>query len=276
MPRLTRAALPAAALVAALALAAGPAAPSVAAPAPAPAVGQHSAATPAATAPASTTRASTPTSSTARRAAAVAADPCARIAAGRVKGLTTRPSAVTFALATAPRRSTATVTRCVRRANGTYARAWSVPGRVGRAGFAPVGAKREGDGRSPTGAFRLGVAFGAADPGSRLGYLTLRRTSCWGSTVGARTYNRYFRGRCGAADESMYSYVRGAYAQGMLIRYNTDPIRQGRGSAIFLHASTGGPTAGCVSVPRSYVTSTIRASRPGDVVVMGVASERLR
>ncbi|WP_226346739.1 L,D-transpeptidase family protein [Agilicoccus flavus] len=274
MPRLTRAALPAAALVAALALAAGPAAPSVAAPAAG--VAPHSAVTPATTVPASTTRASTTTSSTARRAAASAADRCARIAAGRVKGLTTRPAAVTFALATAPRRSTATVTRCVRRANGTYARAWSVPGRVGRAGFAPVGAKREGDGRSPTGAFRLGVAFGAADPGSRLGYLTLGRTSCWGSTVGARTYNRYFRGRCGAADESMYSYVRGAYAQGMLIRYNTDPIRQGRGSAIFLHASTGGPTAGCVSVPRSYVTSTIRASRPGDVVVMGVASERLR
>lgn len=209
-------------------------------------------------------------------AGASAASPCRLISAGKVAGLRGRPAHVTFALASGYGTSKARVTRCTKRANGTYAQSWSVAGHVGRAGFARPGAKREGDGRTPSGVYRLGTAFGAKDPGSRVGYLRLKPRSCWGSTVGARTYNRYFVGRCGAADESMYRDVRGAYAQGMVIEYNTAPIRQGRGSAIFLHVGTGGSTAGCVSIPERLVRQTITSTRPGDLVVMGVGRAVLR
>ena len=39
-----------------------------------------------------------------------------------------------------------------------------------------------------------------------------------------------------------------AYRHFAFIRFNTDPVVPGRGSGIFLHASTGRPTLGCVAL----------------------------
>lgn len=201
---------------------------------------------------------------------------CRLVTAGKIRGLSTRPEHVTLALADSYGSTEVRVTECIRTRRRGYVAAWTTDGRVGRTGFAKPGTKREGDGHTPTGVYRMGVAFGASDPGSRMGYLTLRPNSCWGSTVGSRYYNRYFVGRCGPKDETMYNDVRGAYRQGMLINYNTRPIRQGRGSAIFLHVGTGGPTAGCVSIPERLMTSKVRTTRPGDVIAMGVTSQLVR
>jgi len=120
--------------------------------------------------------------------------------------------------------------------------------------------------------FTFGTAFGRSNPGAPNGYITLVPNSCWGSTVGAASYNRYFTGACAPADESMYKYVNTAYQQGLLINYNTKPIRAGYGSAIFFHVSTGATTAGCISTDYQTVVTTIRTTGPGDVVVQGVAS----
>lgn len=65
---------------------------------------------------------------------------------------------------------------------------------------------------------------------------------------------------------------RPAYQQGLLINYNMNPVRQGYGSAIFFHVSTGGTTAGCISTDYNTLVTTIRATRPGDVIVEGVSS----
>jgi L,D-peptidoglycan transpeptidase YkuD (ErfK/YbiS/YcfS/YnhG family) len=56
----------------------------------------------------------------------------------------------------------------------------------------------------------------------------------------------------------------------MVIEYNTRLIRQGYGSAIFLHVDTGRATAGCVSTAQGTVVRMMRTTVPGDVVVMGV------
>ncbi len=206
-------------------------------------------------------------------ASAARAGDCALIAAQRVPGLRGTPDRVTLALATGYGRSAVRVTHCVRRDIGdrsSYEPAWVREGQVGRRGFARPGAKREGDGRSPSGVFALGPAFGGRDPGARVPYLRLRPDSCWGSTVGSRRYNRYFRGRCGPADEAMHRAVRGAYAQGLVVGYNTDPIVQGRGSAIFVHVLSGGATSGCVALPRADMIALVRVTGPGDAIVMGV------
>ena len=47
-----------------------------------------------------------------------------------------------------------------------------------------------------------------------------------------------------------------------MIRYNAGPVVPGRGSAIFLHDDTGGPTAGCVSLPRPRLLRLLRWLRP--------------
>ncbi|XVX20812.1 peptidoglycan-binding protein [Actinomycetota bacterium] len=153
---------------------------------------------------------------------------------------------------------------------------WQTTARVGSRGFASPGAKREGDGRTPSGVYGFGTGFGAANPGSGLGYWTLTPTSCWGSTVGSSLYNRRYTGTCRPGDERMYSYVTGAYKQGAVINYNMNPVVQSAGSAIFFHVGTGGPTAGCVSADYATVVRKLRAGRPGDVISMGVGTGRIR
>ena len=197
---------------------------------------------------------------------------CGTIAAGRVVGLASRPAHVMLTLASSYGSTNVSITECSKTSTGAYSQSWQSAGRTGYAGFAAAGAKREGDGKTPTGAFTFGTAFGKGNPGAPNGYVTLIPNSCWGSTVGAATYNRYFTGACGPADESMYRYINTAYQQGLLINYNTQPIRQGYGSAIFFHVSTGGTTAGCISTDYNTVVTTIRATQPGDVIVEGVTS----
>jgi L,D-peptidoglycan transpeptidase YkuD (ErfK/YbiS/YcfS/YnhG family) len=45
----------------------------------------------------------------------------------------------------------------------------------------------------------------------------------------------------------------------------------GRGSGIFLHEQTGGPTAGCVSVREGDLLAVLRWLRPGARIAMGPA-----
>jgi len=65
-----------------------------------------------------------------------------------------------------------------------------------------------------------------------------------------------------------------AYDYGAVIDYNTAPVVPGAGSAIFLHVSTGGPTAGCVSLPGAQLLAVLRWLDPADQprIVMGTVA----
>jgi L,D-peptidoglycan transpeptidase YkuD (ErfK/YbiS/YcfS/YnhG family) len=69
-----------------------------------------------------------------------------------------------------------------------------------------------------------------------------------------------------------------AYPSFAVIEYNTDPVVPGAGSAIFIHADVGGPTAGCVSLPLTELDQLLRWFSPTDapLVVMGPESEIAR
>ncbi|PKN17289.1 MAG: hypothetical protein CVU71_17315 [Deltaproteobacteria bacterium HGW-Deltaproteobacteria-6] len=123
---------------------------------------------------------------------------------------------------------------------------------VGRNGFAPSGQKREGDGRTPSGLYRLGTAFGyTASAVTKMPYRQAMADDVWVDDVGAPDYNRWVKQNETRAlsyekmkrDDHLYQY-------GMVIEYNTDPVIKGYGSAIFLHiwAGSGSSTAGCVAV----------------------------
>ena len=47
-----------------------------------------------------------------------------------------------------------------------------------------------------------------------------------------------------------------------VIEFNMRPVVPGRGSGIFLHAQTGGPTNGCVSLRRDRLVTVLRWLRP--------------
>lgn len=137
------------------------------------------------------------------------------------------------------------------------------PARIGRNGFAPRGNKREGDGRTPTGSFRVPFMFGVApDPGAHFRYRRALSTSRWDDDPASRNYNRWVDIRTGyPGRDPEHMRVLPAYRYGAVIGYNLDRT-PGRGSAIFFHVSDGTSTAGCVAVTRARVVKVLRWLRP--------------
>jgi L,D-peptidoglycan transpeptidase YkuD (ErfK/YbiS/YcfS/YnhG family) len=114
--------------------------------------------------------------------------------------------------------------------------------------------KREGDGKSPAGAFRLGTAFGfAAAPSSlRLPYRQLRDTTECVDDSSSSHYNTIVdRNAVTRVDWSSSEKMRSiaVYEHGVVVVQN-DPPRPTGGSCIFLHLvdPKGRPTAGCTSM----------------------------
>jgi len=126
-----------------------------------------------------------------------------------------------------------------------------VPCALGRSGTTRN--KREGDGGSPVGSFRIIQAFYRADRGRRprtlLPLHTIRRTDGWCDDPRDRRYNQLVPLPCAASHEEMWRSDH-VYDVVLDIDWNRGPIVRGRGSAIFLHLARPGfePTAGCVAV----------------------------
>ena len=127
--------------------------------------------------------------------------------------------------------------------------------------------KREGDGKAPAGRFPLGSAFGFAPRGDvdwiRLPYVPLERdTECVDDTASAH-YNRVVdRSDVRRVDWTSAEGMRSIdlYRLGVIVRYNAQPVRRGRGSCIFLHIwrAEGSPTAGCTAMPASDLETIVR------------------
>lgn len=156
------------------------------------------------------------------------------------------------------------VVRTYRLRNGNWRQVfgpWSA--RIGERGFAPRGDKREGDGQTPTGSYRLTFAFGVApDPGTRMHYRRALSTSRWDDDSTSANYNRWVDiryGDPGYAPEHMR--VLPNYRHGVVVGYNLART-PGRGSAIFFHVTDGTSTAGCIAVDRSHVVKLLRWLRP--------------
>jgi L,D-peptidoglycan transpeptidase YkuD (ErfK/YbiS/YcfS/YnhG family) len=154
---------------------------------------------------------------------------------------------------------------------------------VGRNGVSSR--RREGDGTTPVGAFGFGrTMYGVApDPGVRYRYRRLLCGDWWVEDSRSPYYNRFRHVRCGS--KPPFRVTTGdlassptAYRHFAFIRYNVDPTVPGRGSGIFLHAATGKPTAGCVSLPLARLVTTLRWLRPTShpVIVIGTRSDLRR
>lgn len=124
---------------------------------------------------------------------------------------------------------------------------------------------------TPIGSFTLTRAFGRlADPGTKLHYFKTTPADWWISQSGP-LYNTHQRCssnckfRQGAPNEHLY-YETPYYNYAVVIDYNTrnapGGVKQGAGSAFFLHVSVGQPTAGCVAVRESKVKALLRWLKP--------------
>lgn len=126
-----------------------------------------------------------------------------------------------------------------------------LPCAFGRSG--PGYRKREGDGVTPIGVWRIELAFYRADriTRPRLAAPTrpLHHQDGWCDATGDRNYNRLVRLPYPASSEELLRDDR-LYDIVMVLSHNRRPRIMGAGSAIFLHVARPdfGPTAGCVAL----------------------------
>ena len=125
-----------------------------------------------------------------------------------------------------------------------------IPVVLGRTGIRAN--KREGDGATPQGRFRLRRLWWRADRGPRPSTLlpTARIDRCvaWCEDPGDRRYNRPFRRSANEPGDRLWRDDR-LYDLIIEIDHNTRPRIARRGSAVFLHVARPdrSPTAGCVA-----------------------------
>jgi D-alanyl-D-alanine dipeptidase len=121
--------------------------------------------------------------------------------------------------------------------------------------------KKEGDGKSPAGVFRLKTAFGYAaqpQPGWKMPYIKLTPSVECVDDSASRFYNRVLDRATVAPDwysSEQMSQAGEAYRWGVVVDHNANPIVPGLGSCVFLHI-WGGPgvgTAGCTAMPQEQL-----------------------
>lgn len=134
---------------------------------------------------------------------------------------------------------------------------------VGRTGLANSGAKHEGDGKSPSGIYSFGTAFGFAPAADfRVPYRQLRETTECVDDIASRYYNQIVdRDDVPAVDWTSSEKMRAVsvYRWGIVVNYNTPPVPQ-RGSCIFMHIWSGpsSSTAGCTAMPQEELETILR------------------
>ncbi len=113
--------------------------------------------------------------------------------------------------------------------------------------------KREGDGCSPAGVFRLPLAFGdAPSSDGRLRYVPITESLLAVDDPQSRFYNQIVDSAQVAKDWSSTEFMQredGLYRHGIVVAHN--PANQpGTGSCIFMHLwrGPGQPTAGCTAM----------------------------
>lgn len=142
--------------------------------------------------------------------------------------------------------------------------------------------KREDDRTTPAGMFGFGRTMYGVAPNPGLHY-PYRRVVCgdwWVEDPASPAYNRFRHVRCGSTPpfrttSEDLSRSPTAYRHFAVIAYNSNPVVSGRGSGIFLHATTGRPTLGCVSLALPQIVRTLRWLSPAHspAIVIGTAAQ---
>jgi L,D-peptidoglycan transpeptidase YkuD (ErfK/YbiS/YcfS/YnhG family) len=145
----------------------------------------------------------------------------------------------------------------VTRRPGTLSAGWlrlgqrTLPVAIGRGGISAN--KREGDGATPRGRFRLIRLWWRADraprPPTLLPTRAIRRDDGWCEDPNNRHYNQPIRIAADTAIDRLWRDDR-LYDLIVELDHNTRPRRAHRGSAVFIHVARPGfaATAGCVAL----------------------------
>lgn len=145
---------------------------------------------------------------------------------------------------------------------------------IGRNGFALPLQKLEGDGKSPTGIFKLGKLFSyEKQTNTLLENQQTTKDDKWIDDVNSADYNMHVSGSTDARSYENLLLNNDVYKYCTVIEYNTNPIVKGKGSAIFLHLCLKENcfTAGCVAIKEEYMKLMVDwlDSKQNPTILMG-------
>jgi L,D-peptidoglycan transpeptidase YkuD (ErfK/YbiS/YcfS/YnhG family) len=124
---------------------------------------------------------------------------------------------------------------------------------IGRGGAVVAADKREGDGATPLGEWRLRTVLlrpgTPVPPGQALPWRWIAPDDGWSDDPADPAYNRPVSHPHGFAAERLWR-ADGAYDVIVTLDHNDPPV-PGMGSAVFLHCFEGRPTAGCVAAAKA-------------------------
>ncbi|MFG2056113.1 L,D-transpeptidase [Micromonospora sp. NPDC048930] len=142
-----------------------------------------------------------------------------------------------------------------------------LPARIGKNGFSDNHV--EGVPTTPTGVYSIGpTMYGiAANPGVRYPYHQVVVNDWWNEDSTSPYYNTFQHTTATLAPPSEKLWTETtAYKHFAVITYNMPPNvakpEPYAGSGIFLHESTGGPTAGCVSLSHDHLVGVLKWLKP--------------
>jgi L,D-peptidoglycan transpeptidase YkuD (ErfK/YbiS/YcfS/YnhG family) len=144
-----------------------------------------------------------------------------------------------------------------------------IPTHVGSAGMTEQ--SRDGYPATPKGIFTLDYVFGTApSPGGGLQYVQVGPNHWWDGDPKSRTYNTMQickKEQCPFDTSESENLQIPQYVHSVVMGVNKQRV-PGHGGAFFMHATDGGPTAGCVAIDDNKLVEIIRWLRPGAVIAI--------
>ncbi len=128
--------------------------------------------------------------------------------------------------------------------------------------------KREGDGATPVGRWRIAGVLYRADrvrrPATRLPLRPIRPDDGWCDDPADRNYNRAVRHPYPASAERLWRADH-LYDVVVVLTHNSRPRVRGGGSAVFMHLARPGyaPTEGCIALRSEHLLRLVRRLGPG-------------
>ncbi|MFI4935729.1 MAG: L,D-transpeptidase [Caulobacterales bacterium] len=144
---------------------------------------------------------------------------------------------------------------------------------LGPSGVVAAAAKREGDGKTPLGAWPMRRVLFRPDrrgpPLTGLPVAALAPDDGWCDAPDDPAYNRPVKLPYTASAERLWRDD-GVYDLIVILGHNDDPVVAGVGSAIFLHLARPdfSATQGCVALAAGDLEALLAAARPGDVLAI--------
>lgn len=159
-----------------------------------------------------------------------------------------------------------------RTAAGWHPVAVGISAFIGAAGMSPQ--THDGQMKTPMGVHTLDFAFGTApNPGGGLQYVQVGPNHWWDGDMESPTYNTMQ-----VCEESQCPFDTDPssgtenleipqYVHAVVMGVNKERV-PGNGGAFFLHATDGGPTAGCVAIDDAKLVEIMRWLQPGALIAI--------